>query len=189
MREHVEKYFDHLNKIFKVEPSYFKHSKNKEHPPFYSLTYKNIPSIGMVTGITCGISVAARSARNGLGIELMISVDTEDDIWVLALSDIGLQRRGQFFHVGETINFGEKISQESEMTSFLVWHQNIIKENYETVCFKDTHIKILQLFPIHDDERQLIQKHGPEWLFKLVNDPFDVRRKSVAYRFIDQSEY
>ena len=39
------------------------------------------------------------------------------------------------------------------------------------------------LFPIHDDERELIVKHGTDWFFDLVNDPCDVSRKSVAHEY------
>ena len=184
MKETVEKYLDHLDKIFKVEPSYFKHSKENEFPPFYSFTYKDIPEKGMVTGFTSGLSFVEQQEGGNVRPELMISVDTEDDLWILAISDIGCQQRGKYrFHPGKTINFNSKISDESEMTSFLVWHQSVIREDHELICLPDWHIKLVQLFPIHDDERILIHKHGPEWFFELVDDPYDVKRKSVANKF------
>jgi len=184
MREVVEKYLAHLDKIFKAEPGFLKHSKEGEFPPFHSFTYKDIPQAGMVTGFTCGVSLVEQPDGGNVRPELMICVDTEDDIWVLALSDIGHQHRGEYyFKPGDTINFNAKISEESEMTSFFVWHQNVIREDHELVCLPDWHIRFLQLFPVHDDERILIHEHGPEWLFELVDDPCDVKRTSVAHKF------
>jgi len=184
MKESAEKYLEHLDKIFKVEPRYFTHSKEDEYPPFHSFTYRDIPEKGMVTGFTSGVSFVEQPDESNVRPELMICVDTEDDIWVLALADIGYQHRGEYhFQPGDTINFNSKISEESEMSSFFVWHQNVINEKYEIICLPDWHIKILQLFPVHDDERLLIHEHGPEWLFELVEDPCDIKRDSVASKF------
>ena len=184
MRDKVNKYLEHLDSIFKVEPKYFKHSKEDEFPPFHTFTYRDIPEKGMVTGFTSGISFVEQPIESNVRPELLICVDTQDDLWVLALADIGYQHRGEYhFQPGDTINFNVKISDESDMTSFFVWHQNLIHEDYETICLDDCHIKLLQLFPVHDDERLLIHKHGPEWLFELVEDPCDVRRTSVAHKF------
>ena len=184
MKESAEKYLEHLDKIFKVEPRYFTHSKEDEYPPFHSFTYRDIPDKGMITGFTSGVSFVEQHEESNVRPELMICVDTEDDIWVLALADIGYQHRGEYhFKPGDTINFNSKISEESEMSSFFVWHQNVINEEYEVICLPDWHIKILQLFPVHDDERLLIHEHGPDWLFELVDDPCDIKRESVASKF------
>ena len=182
--ESAEKYLEHLDKIFEVEPGYFTHSKEGEYPPFHSFTYKNIPEEGMVTGFTSGISFATQPDDVKVRTELMISVDSPDDIWVLALADIGYRNRGEPpYQAGDTINFNSTISKESTMSSFFVWHQGLIQEDLEIICLPEWHIRLLQLFPIHDDERILVHEHGPEWLFELVNDPSDVRRSSVAHKF------
>ena len=184
MRENADQYLAHLDTIFNVEPRYFLHSKEDEYPPFYSFTYRDIPEKGLITGITSGVSFVEQPGGGNVRPELMICVDTTDDLWVLALASIGYQHRGEYrFELGDTINFNAKISKESDMSSFLVWHQSLIHEDQEIVCLPDWHIKFLQLFPVHDDERLLIHKHGPEWLFEVVDDPCDVKRKSVAYKF------
>lgn len=184
MKENAEKYLEHLDRIFKVEPKYFRHSKEGEYPPFHSFTYRDTPEKGLITGLTSGVSFIEQPEEGNVRPELMICVDTDDDLWVLALADIGYMRRGEYhFQPGDTINFNAKISEQSDMTSFFVWHQGLFNESLELVCLPDWHIRIMQLFPIHDDERILIHEHGPEWLFELVKDPCDVRRPSVASRF------
>lgn len=116
--------------------------------------------------------------------EFLISVESEDETWVLAMADIAYQHRGKFnFRPGGTIKFHGKISDASDMSSFFVWYQGVISEDHEIVCLPQWHVRFLQLFPIHDDERELIQQYGYEWLVELVDDPFSVSRLSVADQF------
>jgi len=42
---------------------------------------------------------------------------------------------------------------------------------------------MMGLFPIHNNERELIVKHGTDWFFELIEDPCDVTRASVASEF------
>lgn len=184
MKEIVEKYFNHLYKIFKTEPKYFKFSDDDDFPPLHLLTYEYIPELGMITGITSGMSLVEPLGKGKLRKELLISVSSSDPSWALAMADIAYQHRETWrFEPGDVVRHHGKVSGESEMTSFLIWHQGVIREDHETICFKEWHTRIMGLFPIHDDERELIAKHGPEWLFELVDDPCDVTRKSVAHLY------
>lgn len=184
MREAVEKYLDHLHSIFKVEPKFSKYSGEDDFPPLHLLTYEDLPEFGMMTGFTSGVSLVPDPDKSNIRKELMISVLSSDPSWALAVADIGYQHRGVWrFEAGDTVNYHGKISDESDMTSFLVWHQGVIREDYEVICLPEWHTKIMGLFPIHDDERELIAKHGPDWFFDLVDDPCDVSRKSVANQY------
>ena len=138
----------------------------------------------MMTGFTCGVSLVPPADQNSMRKELMISVDSKDPSWALAVADIGYQHRGAWkFEPGDVINHHGKVSDESEMSSFLIWHQGVILEDHEIICLPKWHTVIVGLFPIHDDERELIAQHGPDWLFELVDDPSDVTRKSVAHKY------
>ena len=184
MREAAEKYLDHLDGVFKVEPEFQRFSEESEYPPFHILTYRDIPESGMLTSITSGISFVDQPEENNLRPELLISVVSQDISWALAIADIGYQHRGKLrFKQGDTINFNAKISEESDMSSFFIWPQGVINESHEMVCLPEWHILIMGIYPIHDDERILIHEHGPDWLFNFVEDPCDVRRPSVAYKF------
>lgn len=184
MKEVVDKYFDHLYKIFKVEPKYFKYSDDDDFPPLHLLTYEDLPESGMMTGFTSGVSLVPPADNGKVRKELMISVFSSDPSWALAVADIGYQHRGMWrFEVGDVVNHHGKISDESDMSSFLVWHQGVIREDHEIICMPGWHTKIMGLFPIHDEERELIAKHGPDWIFELVDDPCDVTRSSVAHLY------
>jgi hypothetical protein len=179
----VEKYLEHLDKVFRDEPAYFKYSED-ESPAFHTFTYKDIPEKGMITGFTCGYSLVESPAGGNVRNEFLVSVDSDDISWVMAAADIGLKLRGKAdFQIGDTINFNAKISKESEMSSFFIWYQGVINETHELICLPEWHLRILQLFPIYDDERLIINEHGPEWLMELVEDPSDIKRESVASKF------
>lgn len=184
MKETAEKYLEHLEKIFKVQPKYMKFSEDCEFPPFHLLGYQDIPERGMITGITSGMSFVPDPRNENIRQELLITVESEDPSWMLAVADIGYQNRGyRSFLPGQTIKHHGAISEESAMTSFLVWHQATVREDFEVVCLPEWHVKFMGLFPIYDDEADLIKKHGPDWLFELVSDPCDVKRESVASQF------
>lgn len=184
MKEIAEKYLSHLYKIFKVEPKYFKYSDGDDFPPLHLLTYEDIPELGMMTGISSGMSMVEPVDKCNIRKELLISVFSSDPSWALAMADIAYQHRRTWrFEPGDVVRHNGKVSEESEMTSFLIWHQGVIREDHEIICHGEWHTKIMGLFPIHDDERELIAKHGPDWLFELVDDPCDVKRKSVAHKF------
>ena len=179
----VEKYLEHLDTIFKVEPTYFKYSED-ESPALHTFTYKGIPEEGMISGFTCGLSLVEPPYNGNVRNEFLVSVDSEDISWVMAAADIVLKHRGNAaFQVGDTINFNAQVSKESGMSSFFIWHQGLINESHELICLPEWHVRILQLFPIYDDERLIIKEHGPDWLMELVDDPSDVKRESVASKF------
>lgn len=184
MKETAEKYLEYLEKIFKVQPKYLKFSEEGEFPPFHMLGYQDVPEKGMITGVTSGMSFLPDPQSRDVRQELIISVESEDPSWILAAADVGYQNRGyRSFFPGQTIKHHGVISEESGMTSFLVWHQGVIREDLEVVCLPEWHVKFMGLFPIYDDERELIKEHGTDWLFELVSDPCDVKRASVANQF------
>ncbi len=177
----VEKYLSHLDTIFKVEPIFYRFSDKGVFPPLHLLIYKNIPEVGMITGFTYGISCVESLFETNIRPELVISVVSSNITWILAMADVVYQHRGKFpFEPENTINFNAKISEESEMSSFLLWYQGIFPESYEIICLPDFHIRIIQLFPIYDSERLFIKEFGTDKFFDLNPDPYNVKRKCVV---------
>lgn len=173
-----------LDAIFEVQPTYHPMPTNGDLPPVSLLIYRDTPEKGLITGLTIGMSFVDQPCDHPQRHELMICVESNDALWVLALATVACTGRGNFhFSPGETIAFNAKISDQSSMTSFLVWYQNVFDAELEIIRAPDWDIKVVQLFPIHDDERVLIEQHGTEWFFPLVEDPWDVTRKSIAERF------
>ena len=112
---------------------------------------------------------------------MIISVDSVDLNWLFAVADIGEQHKGNYtFKPGDTIDFNSKISDESEMTSFLVWHQDIFPEQYEIVYLPDYKIELVQLFPIYNNERLYIREHDVNKFLDLAPDPCDVKKNCVV---------
>lgn len=110
---------------------------------------------------------------------MCISVRSTDISWALAVGFLAEQLRGSCpFCYGDTINFGERVSPESEMTAFAVFAPAVLdREDYTGINVGDTKpINIAGCYPIHDAEKQYIQDNGLEAFWDLDWDPYDVTR-------------
>jgi hypothetical protein len=149
------------------------------------LIYKDLPERGDLTALTYGLSLADHPDWRLGKPELCISVRSSDDAWALAAGCLaeGLQGSCPFCY-GNTINFQEQVSPESQMTSFLVFAPAVLdRRDFTGIDVSppghDGHdiINIAGLYPIHEIERQYVDEHGltaefwdREW------DPMDVSR-------------
>ena len=184
MKNNAEKYLSHLDSIFEVQPVFTKISEKDDYPPLHCLTYKNIPEKGCITGITLGLSFIDYPNWKIARPELIISVESEDPSWAYASAYMAYQARGKFdFCIGSTINFREKISDESEMTAFFIFFQSLLDKSFEKIKLPEWDIHFIQLYPIYDDERILINEYGFEWFLKTNHDSWNVKRKNEALSF------
>jgi hypothetical protein len=181
----IERYLAHLDRLGGgVEPRFF--PVESTHPGLSRVTvivYDDLPEPGMITGITYGVSLANHPEWRFGKPELCISVQSSDLNWPLALGHIGETQRGDNpFHFGDTINFGEKITPESDMTAFVIFAPAVLdRSDYTGIDVGETlPINIAGLYPIHDAERRHIHEHGLEAFWTLGWDPYDVKREPVA---------
>jgi hypothetical protein len=84
------------------------------------------------------------------------------------------------FTYGGTLNHGERISPESEMTAFTVFASGALDPADAEIDLGEYKIFLNGCYPIHESERQFIQKNGVEAFWKLEWDINDVRRAPVA---------
>ena len=112
----VEKFMDHLDRIFQVEPEYFRNvSEIDGIAGVTSIVYKDVPDKGMITGITYGLSLVDHPAWKFGRPELIITVDSKDTTWAQVAGYLANSLRGNCpFSYSNTINFREKISKESD---------------------------------------------------------------------------
>ena len=91
-------------------------------PRVMVMQYQGLPESGMSTSVTYGLSLADHPEWQAGRPELTITVASEDDSWGLAVGFLAEQLRGNCpFCYGDTINFGEQIVPESQMTAFVVF--------------------------------------------------------------------
>ncbi|HVN51301.1 MAG TPA: suppressor of fused domain protein [Acidimicrobiales bacterium] len=156
--------------------------------PVLSIRYMDCPQAGTLLGFTFGISAVANPMWGGLRPELAICVDSEDARWAWALADIGDRvRTTSVFLPGDTIEIGEPISPESEMDSFVLWHQ-LITDDDATFRIGDHEIVLVQAIPLHQAEldhlrRQTDRAVGVRDLLRRMSDQglavTDVRRATM----------
>jgi Suppressor of fused protein (SUFU) len=147
------------------------------------IVYDDLPEPGMMTGITYGVSLANHPEWRFGKPELCISVQSSDLNWPLVLGHIGETQRGHNpFHYGDMINFGEKITSESDMTAFLIFAPAVLdRSNYTGIDIGETlPINICGLYPIHAAERRYIHQRGLEAFWKLDWNPYDIKRPSIV---------
>ena len=145
--------------------------------------YENIPEPGHITGVTYGLSEVEHVDWRFARPELIISVKSTDIAWPLAVAEMANQLRGRCsFCYGAVINFGEKVSEESEMSAFFVFAPSILeKEDFLNIDVGGPQsITIAGMYPIYDSERASISKLGLERFWHHPNfDLYDIRRAEV----------
>jgi hypothetical protein len=180
----VEKFMAHLDKIFQTEPEYYKEdSKTDGIAGVTSIVYKDIPEKGIITGITYGLSLGNHPDWKFGRPELIITVDSKDTSWAQVAGYLANSLRGVCpFSYSNTINFREKISDESEMDAFLVFAPSILdKKDFANIDIGLNYkINIAGLYPIYASEMEYIEKNGLEKFWKHPNfDMYNVNRKRI----------
>lgn len=180
----IEKYLEHLDKIFQVEPEFIKEkSLDDKFPGVTNIVYKDIPEKGMTTAITYGLSIIKHEDWKFGRPELCISVESTDSSWGQVGGYLANQLRGKFpFCYGQTINFREQISNDSEMDAFLLFAPSILdKDDYLNIDIGlDYKINIAGLYPIYSSEFLKVEELGFEEFWKHPNfDLYNVKRNKV----------
>ncbi|WP_040559437.1 suppressor of fused domain protein [Kordia algicida OT-1] len=180
----VEKFMAHLDRIFQTEPEYYKEESETDGiAGVTSIVYKDIPEKGMITGITYGLSLVSHPEWKFGRPELIITVDSKDASWAQVAGYLANSLRGDCpFSYSNTINFREKISDESEMDAFLVFAPSILdKKDFANIDIGLNYkINIAGLYPIYASEMKYIEKNGLEKFWKHPNfDMYNVNRKRI----------
>ena len=181
----IEKYLEHLDDIFPIEPEFNIFDSNKpELSGVTSIIYKDIPEKGMITGVTYGLSLERHSEwLEDKRAELIITVDSDKIDWALVVGYVANNLRGHApFCYGDTINFGEKISDDSEMSAFTVFVPSILEnEDYLDIDIGLSYkINISGLYPIYSSEIEFIKRNGFEQFIDHENfDLYSINRKKI----------
>jgi hypothetical protein len=186
----VERFLAHLDEISGgLEPRFFPIDVGQPGTPRVTvISYEDVPEPGFLTAITYGLSLADHDEWRLGRPELCISVRSRDPAWGLAVGTLASSLRGRCpFRYGDTIGFGQPVTAESAMTSFVVFAPAILdREAYANIDVSDPGrehrdlINIAGMYPIHECERAYIGDKGLEAFWKLDWDPNDVSRPSVC---------
>lgn len=145
-----------------------------------------MPEPGYITGVTYGLSEVEHEEWKLARPELIISVQSTDVAWPLAVAEMANQLRGKCpFCYGDLINFGEAVSPESEMSAFFVFAPAILERGdfLDIDVGGPRPVSIAGMYPIHDSERSLFGEIGLEAFWHYAGfDMYDVRRKPMVRR-------
>jgi len=147
------------------------------------IVYDHVPEPGMSTGITYGLSLVDHPLWQRTRPELCLTVATIDDMWMLAVGELAERLRGQYaFAYGSTVDIGQTITGESDMTGFAVFAPAVLRpaDAVDIEVGPDDRVTIVGVYPIHESERRFIADHGPEEFWNLGWDPFDVTRGAMV---------
>jgi hypothetical protein len=157
-------YLEHLDKIFQVEPAFYKETSTIEGlPGVTAIVYRDIPEKGYTTAFTYGLSLANHPDWKLGRPELCVCVASSNDAWAHVGAYIANKLRGDCpFLYGQTINFGIPVSEDSGMDAFLVFAPSILdREDYTDIDIgEDYKINIAGLYPIYAEEIAIYEKIG-----------------------------
>lgn len=152
-------------------------------PKLVAMIYRDVPEAGHVTGVTYGLSEVAHADWQFGRPELIISVQSTDIAWPLAVGDLANRLRGQCpFCYGNVINLGEQIADESEMSAFFIFAPSILERaDFLNIDVGGSQpVNIAGMYPIYDSERARFSELGLESFWHHPNfDLYDVRRPKV----------
>ncbi|MDN3576433.1 suppressor of fused domain protein [Chitinimonas viridis] len=178
MKEKIDKYFDHVESIAGREGAFF---RMENDPKIIVSSYVDVPEAGCLTAFSFGLSLADCKEWRYSKPELVISMDSTDIAWALAMGELVRCGWGRcLFSYGEVLDFGRQISEESDMSAFLVFASSSLEVSDLRVDLDDWIVNISQIYPVHKQEVSLIREIGAERFFYDFNiDFFDPRRKPV----------
>jgi len=184
-KSHVQRYMDYLDSVFKQEPIFIQGEKKGEDalPGVTVMIYKNVPEEGFITGITYGLSLANHPEWKHGRPELCISVASSDESWATVAAYIANRLRGDCpFSYGQVINFGQQISEESDMDAFFIFAPSTLdKESYFNIDIgAEYKISIAGLYPIYSEELETFNKIGLEKFWHHPDfDNYAVNRNKI----------
>lgn len=173
----IEQYMDFLDSLTEEKAERLRITTEEERPPVWTFVYRRFAGEHNTTGFTYGLSSVDHPAWRLGKPELIISVDSADQSWCVAAGHLAKTLRGvNPFTYGSVIPFGEKISPDSGMTSFLVFAPSVLEPHEKQVRLPDRTINLVQLYPIYEEEAAVIQRVGLDRWFSDDYDPASVTR-------------
>ncbi len=184
MPSNAELFINHLDRLTgNTEPIIRRiDSSDAALRPVFVFTYENWPEEGFITGFTFGLSEANHPEWRLGRPELMISVESLDESWCLAIGHIAQQLRGKCpFCYGETINFRAQISEESELDAFLIFGPPHLTKDNKSIELNGFTCHIAGMWPMYSEEIGLYNEIGLEKFWHLDGwDPMNVSRPRLT---------
>lgn len=179
----AQKFLAHLNTITGRDETIIHKIDSTHHgiPSVYIFIYEEWPEKKLITGFTFGLSAANHPDWQFGRPELMISVKSKDEAWPLSVGIIAERLRGDCpFCYGNTINFNDKISEESNLDAFFTFVPPFLNKVEQSVDLGNYRCHIAGMYPIYSEEIELYNEIGLEAFWHMDEwDPFNTNRKPI----------
>jgi hypothetical protein len=152
-------------------------------PGVTAIFYRDRPEAGLITAFTYGLSLGSHSDWRASKPELMISMESRDKAWGLAIAEIAEAHRFEWpFCYGTTVNFHQAISEGSALSAFLIFAPLFLKrEQFLYIKLPGATVSISGMYPLHAGEIALHRKIGLERFWGLSDwDPLDPHRRDLS---------
>lgn len=151
-------------------------------PPVFCFIYEDTPEPGMITGVTYGLSFGSHPSWGEVRPELVIALESELEAWPLAMAFFAAEYRGrQDFSFGNIFTLSAPITEESEMTSLLVFAPSVLSQEQALLELPGGSIELRGLYPLFPGEVELVRDEGIESLFTRDGfSMYDVTRSDLS---------
>jgi hypothetical protein len=167
MPENHELFLRHIEEIFGTAESIKKHDSPRGGAPVSVFIYRNIPEAGMVTGVTYGLSGYPHPDWKLSRPEMIISVESEDDMWAWTAAYFCAEFRGEKrFCYGDVFTTEGPLASDTKMDGVLVFAQSILDPKVQALQVNDYKIHFSQFYPIYRSELEVYRKIGLERFWK-----------------------
>ena len=188
MASDVETYIAHVERVVgKPASGFFPVGKGRPGlPPVTAVLFEASPYRDCLTAVTYGLSLVARPEWKLGRPELMISVQSTDKLWAMAIADVAQKGRDdKSFTYGTCIDFQIPVSEESPMSAFLVFAPTLVNRSLNreesSVRLSSYTIHLAGMYPLHAAEMALYREIGLERFWHLPDfDPWNVQRPDLS---------
>jgi hypothetical protein len=182
MKSPLEQYLDRLDELVGKKAEYYRITEEQELPSIWVVVYKDTPDEGNLTAFTFGLSSSNHAAWKLGRPELVISVNSSNIDWGLAIGFLVKRFQGKCpFSYGNAIRFGESICDESTMSAFFVFAPTILEKDQTHIHLPDRVINIVETYPIYEEEMRIIEQIGAQRFFMQESVDFsNIRRPNTA---------
>lgn len=181
LKSPLEHFRGNIEQIFDTNVQIFREKSVKKGLPFvYTLVIQEQQQ-PLLTSISYGASFAIAPEQKNK-VELLLQMETDDMAWAHVIGYLANHLRGDCpFHEGEIIRFGQKISQESKLNSFVVCKPDMEELQGSIMdSRKSSSVYLMQLLPIYEEEVLSIAKYGLKgFIDRLQDKKTDPKRKPI----------
>ena len=181
MASNAELFVEHLQSVFGQEDTIQKVDAPDGSPPVAVFVYKNIPDVGMITGVTYGLSLCPLPKWKLSRPEMIVTVQSLDLGWPCAAAVFAADFRGKKpFCYGDVFTTDCPLAADTQMDGFLIFAQSILSEEYVAVQLNGYKVHFSQFYPIYKEELAVYEKIGLEAFWKHEGfDMYDVAWKPI----------